>query len=126
MTDEKIEKALYTCAYSTAIHCDECPIEQEHKNDCRCGSVLAERALDYITRLKAENATLVKEADENAALAMEQKLRANNLEETVKTIRKLLDLYTDENITGEMKVTIGVIKQNIKDITEKYGVKVEE
>ncbi len=58
MTDEEIEKALYACAYLTAIHCDECPIEQEHKDDCQCESVLVKRTIAYINRLKSENTKL--------------------------------------------------------------------
>lgn len=85
MTDEEIEKALQICGEESVEQCGHCPIEQVYKNDCRCGSVLAKRVLAYINRLKAENAALTEEADENAALAIEQKMRTDKLYEKLQS-----------------------------------------
>lgn len=75
MTDEQILNALKSCGDGIAI-CDDCPYEG--RNHC---SLLAKQ--DIIARfegLKVENESLVREADENAALAMQHKMRADDLE----------------------------------------------
>ena len=75
MTDEQILNALKSCGDGIAI-CDDCAYYG--RNHC---SLLAKQ--DIIARfegLKAENESLVREADENAALAMLRKMRADDLE----------------------------------------------
>ena len=69
MTDEQIEKALRLCSANDFECCDECPIAEDIKEDCRCGSFLAENALDYINRLKEKNRQLEQEIE---------KMRVNN------------------------------------------------
>lgn len=63
MTDEQIEKALRLCGYGDCESCDECPIAEDIKEDCRCGSFLAENALGYIKRLKEKNRQLEQEIE---------------------------------------------------------------
>ena len=54
MIDERIEKALHVCGFEDSDSCNECPIDGNIKDDCRCGSFLAQKAFNYITRLKSE------------------------------------------------------------------------
>lgn len=166
MTDEEIEKALSCCKDDSYDICIECPIEEKYQANFSCRSILVERALKYIKRLKAEIASLtgavdalktdnenltrtlkecdeeleerVIEADENAALAMEQKLRADKLEEEIKTVRKetakeILDeldkyLWDDIDCTSDFtgREHNATVKQLINIIKKKYSVEVEE
>ena len=52
MTDVEIEKALVLCGYRTSAECKDCPIDQQHKDECQCGTILVKNALAYIERLK--------------------------------------------------------------------------
>ena len=52
MTDEEIEKGLYACGIEAK--CEKCP----YIEDCNKAINLSKDALDYINRLKAENAML--------------------------------------------------------------------
>lgn len=61
MTNEQIEKALRLCSANDFECCDDCPIAEDIKEDCRCGSFLAENALAYIKRLKEKNQQLEQE-----------------------------------------------------------------
>lgn len=63
MTDEQIEKALRPCSINCLDCCNECPIAEDIKEDCRCGSFLAENALGYIKRLKERNRQLEQEIE---------------------------------------------------------------
>lgn len=63
MTDEQIEKALQLCSSNDFECCDDCPIAEDIKEDCRCGSFLAENALGYIKRLKEKNQKLEQEIE---------------------------------------------------------------
>lgn len=63
MTDEQIEKALHLCSFEDCETCNECPIAEDIKEDCRCGSFLAENALGYIKRLKEKNRQLEQEIE---------------------------------------------------------------
>ncbi len=107
MTNEEIEKVLF---------------ENYDKVICECLDCYG--VLSYIRRLKAENAKLINEADENATLAMEQKLRADKLEEAVEAERKetakelLQELYDEAIRYG--KSTVG-----IEWMAQKYGVEME-
>lgn len=86
MTDEQILNALKSCGDGIAI-CDDCPYDG--RNHC---SLLAKQ--DIIARfegLKAENESLVREADENAALAMQHKMRVDDLEKENAALRERLD-----------------------------------
>lgn len=76
MTYEQIEKGLEFCINNDICDCYACPYNEE----LLCVNELKTDCLAYINRLKAEKAALIKEADNNAALAMEQKLRADRLE----------------------------------------------
>ena len=86
MTDEQILNALKSCGDGIAI-CDDCPYDG--RNHC---SLLAKQ--DIIARfegLKAENESLVREADENAALAMQHKMRVDDLEKENAALRERLE-----------------------------------
>lgn len=63
MTDEQIEKALHLCSFEDSECCDDCPIAEDIKEDCRCGSFLAENALGYIRCLKEKNHQLEQEIE---------------------------------------------------------------
>lgn len=63
MTDEQIEKALQLCSSNDFECCDDCPIAEDIKEDCRYGSFLAENALGYINRLKEKNQQLEQEIE---------------------------------------------------------------
>ena len=63
MTDEQIEKTLRLCSAHDFECCGDCPIAEDIKEDCRCGSFLAENALYYIRRLKEKNQQLEQEIE---------------------------------------------------------------
>lgn len=74
MTDEEVEKGLRCCMQDQG--CNSCPFERSKKCD-----KMPKIALDYIARLKAEIASLREEAEDNVALAIAHKLRADKLKE---------------------------------------------
>ncbi len=128
MTDEEIERALDICAHLTSEHCMECPIEQEHKDNCCCGSVLAEHALCYIQSLKAEIAH-----DETHLNAWEKNFKKGEesvRKETAKEILKRVDEIESENHLDpkdSYDCNAIVAYNNIrKFIKRKYGVEMEE
>jgi hypothetical protein len=53
LTPEEIKKALECCSKPYNL-CDECPISNDIKDDCKCGENLAKNALDLINRQQAE------------------------------------------------------------------------
>lgn len=124
MTGEEIEKALF---------------ENYDKPICEwldCYGVLS-----YIRRLKAENAALIKEADDNGALAMEQKLRADRLEEQLKQVREktakeifksiwesMVFMCRVENTPAKEQCEnlINQFDKIIINIAKEYGVEIEE
>lgn len=147
MTDQQIEKALECCAQSNT-DCDNCPY---HVPDTACVTDLQINALVYINRLKAENSTLqewkrrqwicnetnrerimqledekealVKETDENTALAMKQKILADEInKETVgQILQDIFDVYKKEIMCGTP--TVG---EKIKELARVYRVAIEE
>lgn len=64
MERENIIKALECCA-SPEGRCDECPIDQRHKDDCECGRFLVQNALARIKELIEENERLTTYLDEH-------------------------------------------------------------
>lgn len=62
-------------------------------DDCAIGKLISKQK-KKIARLKAENAALRNEADENAALSMENKMRADRLEAENAILRR--KLYGEE------------------------------
>lgn len=60
----------------------------------RLGGLAERYAAQYIEELRAENAALRNEADENAALSMKSKMRADRLEEENAILRR--ELYGEE------------------------------
>lgn len=81
--------------------------------------------LAYIKRLKAENAALIKEADENAALSMENKQRADRLEAENATIRERIENAVERLKAREQSVCFGWEWKGVvtdKDIDDVFGV----
>lgn len=60
----------------------------------RLGGRAEQYAAQYIEELRVENAALRNEADENAALSMENKMRADSLEAENAILRR--ELYGEE------------------------------
>lgn len=100
MTDKQIEEALYiarACEIAEGVDCYD--------------------VLRCIRRLRSENASLRNEADDNAALAMAQKLRADKLERRLhssgaqireETAREIYKLMTGE---FEPYIDVGIAKE---------------
>ena len=100
MNDEQILNALKSCGDGIAI-CDDCPYEG--RNHC---SLLAKQ--DIIARfegLKAENESLVREADEKAALAMQHKMRADDLEKKNAELKARLEKAVELPQSSRFKFT---------------------
>lgn len=110
MTDEQILNALKSCGDGIAI-CDDCPYEG--RNHC---SLLAKQ--DIIARfegLKAENESLVREADEKAALAMQHKMRADDLEKENAELKARLEKAVELPVkVGEYQLDILPWMMNVK------------
>lgn len=53
LSQEQIIKALECCA-SPEYKCEECPIDQNKKDDCKCAEFLAQNALALIKELTQE------------------------------------------------------------------------
>lgn len=109
MTDEQIEKALF-----------------ENYNKPICEWLDCYGVLTHIKRLKAKNEALMKEADENAALAMEQKLRADKLETKLQAnLEKAYDHNTEEckrcmnKVEFKQQCAEEVLKEQIRKETAK-------
>lgn len=82
--------------------------------------------LAYIKRLKSENAALIKEADENAALSMESKQRADRLEAENSELRERIENAVERLKAREQSVCFGLGEWKAvvtdKDIDEVFGV----
>lgn len=81
--------------------------------------------LAYIKRLKSENAALINEADENAALSMENKQRADRLEAENAALRERIENAVERLKAREQSVCFGWEWKGVvtdKDIDEVFGV----
>lgn len=90
MTDAEIMKGVKLCNGDLG-NCKECPFDSIGKT---CGIELAKAEIGLIERLQAENVALRNEADENAALSMENKMRADRLEKENAALRERLEKAT--------------------------------
>lgn len=63
MTDNDIIKALECCSCLENV-CDDCPLPNTLKDDCKCGEFLSTLALELINRQKAEIERYEKEHNE--------------------------------------------------------------
>lgn len=88
MTDEQIIKSL-RCWTGQIVKDEECA-ECSFGEDCSLGEIV-DAAEKRLNELKAENASLRNEADENAALSMENKMRADCLEKENAALRERLE-----------------------------------
>lgn len=86
--------------------------------------------LAYIKRLRAENAALIKEADENAALSMENKQRADRLEAENSELRERIENAVERLKAREQSVYCGLGEWKAvvtdKDIDDVFGITEEE
>lgn len=91
----------------------------------RLGGQPEQYAAQYIEELKAENAALINEADENAALSMENKQRADRLEAENAALRERIDNAVKRLKDREQSVCFGWEWKGVvtdKDIDEVFGV----
>lgn len=104
MTDAEIMKGVKLCNGDLG-NCKECPFDSIGKT---CGIELAKAEIGLIERLQAENAAFRNEADENAALSMENKMRADRLEKENAALRERLGKWAvDNEIVMEPRVKDG-------------------
>lgn len=96
----------------------------------------------YIKRLKAENASLRNEADENAALSMENKMRADRLEKENAVLSERLEKTVELTVKECLRILHNIggcdatddfsqgwdeaTNTAFKKISEKYGVSAEK
>ena len=91
MTDEEIEKGLYACGIEAK--CEKCP----YIEDCNKAINLSKDALDYINRLKAENAMLRISDDSKEKCTLEQHDEIHRLRDKLRQVRA-----ENENMHGEL------------------------
>lgn len=125
MTDKEIEKALEVCPkiISAEDHCGECPYFQKHKP---CIGNIEKDALDYINRLKADNARLTRENEETAIkYKIYNGTLARAIEEAGKEkAKEILQRWYDD---AKHPANVRWGKQYVLFIArEEYGVEVDE
>ena len=112
---EQIEKWLISCEEGT---CD-CPYNDNCVNG-DCAVLLIKQAVDYINRLKAENANLTVE---NEVL----KRDVQNLERTLEEGKEELERVRKETAKEILnKVLDIVVDEKVFEMAKEYGVEVEE
>ena len=103
MTDNDIIKALECCNYPMQV-CNECPIPNDIRDNCKCMETLCETALNLIKRQQAEIERLAKgcgiitEEDENwypPPLKTLEEIKAEAIKEFAERLRKHYDAYED-------------------------------
>ena len=92
---EQIIKALECCA-SPEYLCEECPIDQNKKDDCICGQFLAKNALAIIKELTEENERLRAERDVLDSLVKDLRGRNKGLQSANESLAKDLGILEDE------------------------------
>ncbi len=138
MTDEEIEKALTQCGDLSEFDCTGCPLE----GNALCFSIIRENALNYINRLKAKN----KELQDKNRRVLDWKRRQekfNNemidrFDEELKKLKEQIRKDTAKEILQELfgarefeplydRDTSGYVRlKEIKELSKKYGVEVDE
>ena len=129
---EEIVKALECHASGKLVECEQCPLDKAHLFNATCVQTMCENALTLIKELIEEIKDLEADYDRVYEQA-EADIHANMADggtschwcmdktrvDTVKRMQeRLKELYTDEIITDDMTVAIGVIKQNIDDVAK--------
>lgn len=136
MNADAIVKALKCCNVPSGRACSECPY---HEVGAECRTKRNKDAAELIVKLVDENRDLktdLADAEEEYDRVYEQAeadIRGNmadggtschwcmtghRSDAIIKMQKRLEELYTDEVITDDMTVSIGVIKQNIKDVVK--------
>ena len=117
---DDIIKALECCSseITSEFNCDACPYRSKG-----CNASLLRDALSLIKELAEECASLNDENERLRASTIDYRnipnIVADARADTVRKMQERLEeLYTDKLITDDMTVSIGVIKQNIKDIAK--------
>lgn len=155
MIDEEIEKALECCSCGNKQGCNVCP-EGRNKNEVfSCTIHVSKNALDYIARLKAENARLKKNYEElcDFKRKLEDELTERGFAEYAHGDFRILSEEEKEKIQNEtakeiLQELLGFIGTNqkfcvvednhkslietdgvfskIENIAKKYGVNIEQ
>ena len=111
---DAIVKALKCCNVPSCRACSECPY---HEMGAECRTKRNKCAIELILELVDERRRCLEalsELADNIGLLTDKEKA-----DTVRKMKeKLENLYTDKIITDDMVVSIGVIKQNIKDIAK--------
>lgn len=137
MTDENIEKALEIHYRRGGLpNCETCPYYNEFRHG-DCLRVFGKDMQDYITRLKANNAILKKNAAEAFQQGLNEKrglIEPEIRQETAKEVLQELKFlykerareYTNWDTNKVQAVTFDWLNEDLNGIAEEYGVEVEE
>lgn len=121
---ETLQKALAEETKNREIQAKRLREEREQKYEqidllCRLRNEIAEKDRE-VERLNVENMLTMSErnAFRTSFYEVSNQLKYAKSEAIREFAEKLTELYTDENITDDMKCPVGVIKANIQDILE--------
>ncbi|MCM1322898.1 MAG: hypothetical protein NC218_01795 [Acetobacter sp.] len=89
MTEDRIIRALETCAHKDSDACNECPVDGKIKDDCQCSFYLIEQALRLIKKKDARIAELLKDT-------RAEPLKVEEIKERKWLWIVLLDKYTSK------------------------------
>ena len=128
---EQIIKA-WECCGSTTYRCDECPIEQQKKDDCICGGYLAQCALALYRKLTEENERLRVVADMSDATLTDalrivsefcdkriMRAKADTVRRMQERLKLKMDTHTlDERFARIFKADVDQIAKEILEETK--------
>lgn len=117
LNQEQIIKGLECCA-SAENKCEECPINQKLKDDCKCGEFLAKNALELIKELTEEYTTLCgKYESETLKLGIEND-RLNIKINRLKQYDEERDVALHKRLIDETKAaTVKKMQEKLKERT---------
>lgn len=130
---EQIIKA-WECCGSTTYRCDECPIDQQKKDDCICGGYLAQCTLALYRELTKENEGLKAEnerahqayyeiACEVADLRDENerfRVAADVSDTTLTNALRIVNEFCDKRIMRAKADTVRRMQERLKEAFERH------